>query len=154
MADQEKESRLQRRIKKREERETVVAAQRDQFRKRERNKKIFNYAIGIVILIAVIYAVYVATKKDDGQYDAFAKCLTSKGVVMYGTDWCPHCQAQKRLFGDSFRYVTFINCDVQKAACDAAGVQGYPTWTFPRGEPVSGEQQLSTLSARTDCAVQ
>ena len=28
---------------------------------------------------------------------------------MYGTEWCPHCQDQKRAFGTSFKYVQYIN---------------------------------------------
>ena len=63
--------------------------------------------------------------KGPGEYDAFAQCLTEKGAVMYGTDWCSHCQNQKAEFGKSFGYVRFVNCDLQKAECIENGVQGY-----------------------------
>lgn len=60
--------------------------------------------------------------------DAFAKCLTSKGLTMYGAVWCSHCQAQKALFGESFKYVSYVECPDNTNLCLAKGVQGYPTW--------------------------
>ena len=42
---------------------------------------------------------------------SLAKCLTEKNVVMYGTEWCSHCQNQKKAFGDDFKDVTFVDCD-------------------------------------------
>jgi hypothetical protein len=150
MADS-KASRLERRAQKKEERAGVIAMQREQFHKRERNKKILNYSILVLIVAAAAYGIYAATRERASEHDALAQCLTEQGTIMYGTDWCPHCQAQKRLFGDSFRYVTFINCDYNAAACTAAGVEGYPTWTFARGPPAAGEQTLETLATRSEC---
>lgn len=147
-------SRLERRLQRKQERQNVVHEQRERFHKRERNKRIFNYLIIALVVIAIAYGIYVSLKPEGpGQYDSFAQCLRDNGVVMYGTDWCPHCQAQKRLFGSSFKYVTYVNCDYNKAACDAAGVEGYPTWVFPSGPSLSGEQPLETLAQRTGCAI-
>ncbi len=60
--------------------------------------------------------------------DSFAKCLTEKGWTMYGAKWCSHCQAQKDLFGDSFQYVTYVECPDNAELCVAEGINGYPTW--------------------------
>lgn len=72
----------------------------------------------------------------EGKYDAFAKCLTEKGVKMYGAYWCGHCQNQKKAFGDSFKYVNYIECadpnsQKQLDVCAKEGIEGYPTWEFP-----------------------
>jgi glutaredoxin len=144
-------SRLERRVQRKEERATQIAEQRDHFQKRQRNKRIINYAIGTLIVLAIGYVIYLSLDRDDGEQDPLARCLTSKGVTMYGTDWCPHCQAQKRLFGSSFRYVTYVNCDLSAEACAVAGVQGYPTWVFPGGKSLSGEQTLETLASQSGC---
>jgi len=151
---EEKESRLERRAKRKEQRQDQIALQRSQFHKRERNKKIFNYSILALIALAIAYAIYAnaSAKVVSGEHDKLAQCLTKKGVTMYGTDWCPHCQDQKRLFGDSFKYVTFINCDINAQACTAAGVEGYPTWIFPVGTRMSGLQPLEKLAELADCA--
>jgi len=69
------------------------------------------------------------------NYDALAKCLTDKGVKMYGAYWCPHCQNQKKAFGDSFQYINYIECadgqNGQTQICKDNGITGYPTWEFP-----------------------
>jgi hypothetical protein len=81
-----------------------------------------------------------------------AKCLTEKGTIMYGASWCGHCANQKAMFGDAFQYVTYVECDTTgKEACDAAGVQAYPTW-FINGEKQEGEIPLETLAGVTGCS--
>ncbi len=85
-----------------------------------------------------------------GNYDIFAQCLTDNGVIMYGTDWCTHCQNQKLLFGTSFNNIAYVNCDNSPQACTNAGVTGYPTW-YVNGEIYSGVQSLETLSQFSGC---
>lgn len=86
-----------------------------------------------------------------GKYDEFAQCLTEKGAVMYGADWCPHCQNQKKLFGASFQYVTYVECPDEPKRCVDAGITGYPSWIFADGAKLEGEQSLLTLSDRSGC---
>ncbi|MGA7219838.1 MAG: hypothetical protein WBX38_16080 [Candidatus Sulfotelmatobacter sp.] len=90
------------------------------------------------------------------RYDSFAKCLSSKQVKMYGAYWCPHCAEQKEEFGDSFKYVDYVECAVkdsreQAPACKAAGVEHYPTWRFGTDKPVEGKFPLQELSDKTGC---
>ncbi len=87
-----------------------------------------------------------------GKYDSLAKCLTEKDAKMYGTDWCPHCQNQKKEFGKSFQYINYINCDERKDECIIAGVKGYPTWMIS-GQNYPGEQSLNRLSQLSDCSI-
>jgi thiol-disulfide isomerase/thioredoxin len=60
--------------------------------------------------------------------DTFAKCLTSKGLTMFGAEWCPHCLEEKALFGDSFKYINYVECPQNTDLCLAKGIQSYPTW--------------------------
>ena len=76
--------------------------------------------------------------------DAFAKCLTEKGAIFYGTEWCGHCSTQKELFGESLQYIDFVDCDINSERCSSAGIRGYPTWKLADGTPLVGGQQLST----------
>ncbi len=96
---------------------------------------------------------------EPGAYDAMAKCLTEKGVKMYGAYWCPHCQNQEKMFGESWKYVTYTECSLpnragETEACSKAGIEGYPTWEFASGERVSGEMTLQQLSEKSGCALQ
>ncbi|MEI8253857.1 MAG: hypothetical protein WCG25_09235 [bacterium] len=36
---------------------------------------------------------------------------------MYGTETCSHCIAQKELFGDSFKYINYIDCVKDPNSC-------------------------------------
>ena len=60
--------------------------------------------------------------------DAFAKCLTEKGLVMYGAEWCENCKIQEEAFGESFKYIKYVECPENTKLCLDAGIQGYPTW--------------------------
>jgi hypothetical protein len=88
--------------------------------------------------------------------DDFARCLTRAGARFYGTSWCPHCTAQRRMFGPAFRYVPYVECSVNGTAettseCTQAGITGYPTWTFRDGSRETGEVSLERLAAKTGC---
>ncbi|MFI5205343.1 MAG: hypothetical protein ACHQVK_00215, partial [Candidatus Paceibacterales bacterium] len=67
--------------------------------------------------------------------DDFAKCIKASGATFYGAFWCPHCKAQKDLFGSSVQYLPYVECSTpdgnsQLPVCTNAGVTVYPTWQF------------------------
>lgn len=116
----------------------------------KKNKKIF---IWIAIIVIIVLSAYFVKRGMDkpGQYDSFAKCLTEKGARMYGTEWCSHCQNQKSLFGKSFEYVSFTDCNLDTAACSEKNITGYPAWII-NGDQYQGQQTLQKLGYLTDCA--
>ncbi len=81
-----------------------------------------------------------ATKTDcllptDGALGDFAKCLGQKGAVFYGAFWCPHCQDQKKLFGDFAKDLPYVECSdasgkEQLKLCADQNIKVYPTWKF------------------------
>jgi glutaredoxin len=87
---------------------------------------------------------------DPGDKDQLAKCLTEKGVVMYGAEWCGYCKKQKEAFGTSFQYINYVDCDKFSSDCSAAGVQGFPTWSI-NGQNYPGLQDLGTLKSIAGC---
>ncbi|NOZ44372.1 MAG: hypothetical protein GXP45_04500 [bacterium] len=70
---------------------------------------------------------------------------------MYGTDTCPHCAAQKELFGVSFAKVDYINCQATPKVCSDANVNSVPTWEFSDGSRLQGTQELKTLGEKAGC---
>ncbi len=119
---------------------------------KERFKIKKKHIILVIIIILAILLIYAGYKKQasPGEYDDFAKCLTENNATMYGTAWCSHCKAQKALFGKSFKYVTYIDCDRSKDICLLEGVSGYPTWIIGN-QSYPGTQSLETLSELTKC---
>ena len=110
------------------------------------------FYVSLFVLLILFYLVIPRPPTSPGIYDDFAKCLTKAGAIMHGTDWCPHCKNQKAMFGSSFRFVNYVNCDKEKETCLRAGVDGYPTWTI-RGKNYAGVQALEKLSALTNCSL-
>lgn len=131
----------------------------DQLRSRCKNMLgRFGWMVGVAVLMAASAqpALAAGGPKKSRNLDAFAQCLTKQKVIMYGSSICPHCADQKKLFGNSFRYVTYVECYVPGSrqgspACVKAGIEVVPTWTFPMGTWLRGEQSLKMLSAVTGC---
>lgn len=69
---------------------------------------------------------------------------------MYGAYWCSHCQAQKKLLGDS-QYIPYVECTVEIKKCQDLGVNSYPTWIDANGQRYEGEQSIEKLSQITGC---
>ncbi len=92
----------------------------------------------------------------NGEYDEFAKCLSSNGVKMYGSHLCSHCNNQKALFGASWKFVNYVECATPEGqgACSGAGIRAYPTWVFGDGTRVEGEQSIKQLGAKSGCNAQ
>ncbi len=113
-----------------------------------------SFWVGLIFILVVMVLWYFIS--TPGKYDGFAKCLTEKGVKMYGAYWCPHCQAQKKMFGKSWEFVDYVECatpgsKVPKAECVAAGVKGYPMWMFGADRKVSGELAFEQLASFSEC---
>ena len=117
------------------------------------SKDIF-YILGIIIVtmgFILAFSLMKSPTYQPSQYDEFAKCLASKNITMYGASWCPHCQNQKKDFGDSFHFISYVECPDNPQKCDAAGVNSYPTWILPDGKKLIGEQALDNLSKESGC---
>jgi len=80
-------------------------------------------------------------------------CMNEKGMVMYGTEWCPHCQRQKAMFGEAIAELAYVDCDKNAELCTAAGVKGYPTWVLD-GQLYEGEQTWKQIKDLTGCTEQ
>lgn len=138
-----------------------------------KNNKLYLFVlVAVIIVLAGLGIVYYSSKKadqnrvstdssDNGAVAGvstedqdfavgLAKFMTLKGMVMYGAYWCSHCQSQKKIFGDAFKYVDYVECDASGPnanpdECTAQGIEGYPTWIF-NGTKYSGDKTLQELS--------
>lgn len=105
--------------------------------------KIYLGIAGILIIAIIAYSVYSITRPS--PYDNFAKCLTEKGAVIYGAiDWCHFTQAQKAMFGNSWKYLNYQ--DFTKLP----GIKKTPTWVI-NGKWYENVQSFDKLAALTGC---
>lgn len=127
-----------------------------------------NLIIGVLGLLLVIGVVLYAVSDKPGNggtnggvtvtassspVAAFAQCLTDNGAIFYGAFWCPHCQSQKRLFGEADALLKYVECSMpdgnsQTLFCQSKGIQSYPTWEFADGSRVTGEQSFAALTEK------
>ena len=120
------------------------------------NKIIISCAV--ILIIAIIIFAFTNSNKISGNnkvgaYDTFAQCLTEKGATMYGAAWCPHCQEQKAVFGDSFKLIKYIECPDNIQICIDKGIQGYPTWLIGTSTKLEGfdGKTMRELSDASGC---
>jgi len=115
----------------------------------KRAERLLGFAVAALVLATAGDAVAASMQ-------GFGRCLKSRGATFYGASWCPHCRAQREALGDAMDFVRYVECSADDgrdttAACRAARIDGYPTWTFGDGSRVSGKQSLAALSAKTKC---
>lgn len=122
------------------------------------NIKIF---VSVIIILVLGIAATAVLRRNQapagpGKYDAFAQCINNSGAKFYGAFWCPHCKAQKEMFGSSVKYLPYEECSTpdgshQTQICIDKKVSSYPTWEFADGSRLSGEIALSQLAEKTGC---
>ncbi len=129
----------------------------------DNNIKIFILVIVLLVIGTVATAVVrsggsTSATNNDGKYDTFATCLKDQGAKFYGAFWCPHCQAQKKLFGSSVKLLPYVECSTasgtgQTQVCIDNKVASYPTWEFADGSRLTGEIPLTQLAEKTSCTL-
>lgn len=108
----------------------------------------------VFVVIAILFVVGLGVFMNKGanapsKYDDFAKALTSGGAEFYGAFWCPHCQEQKKEFGNSKKYLPYIECSNPDQSvtdiCVEKKIESYPTWMFKNGITLSSATGPSTV---------
>ncbi|MHA1852452.1 MAG: glutaredoxin family protein [Candidatus Heimdallarchaeaceae archaeon] len=114
-------------------------------------------ALGITSVIILLLFVYYLTESGyfishngRNKLEVFAQCLSDKGIVMYGSKYCSHCENQKALFGDAFKYINYVECTENKQTCIEKGIMYVPAWII-NGEKYTGEMSLERLSELSGC---
>jgi hypothetical protein len=113
----------------------------------------------IVIATVTVFVLFGQMIKVSGQYDEFASCLSENGVIMYGAYWCPHCNSQKQMFGNSWSQVNYVECSLpnnagQTQECIESKINSYPTWEFQNGLRIEGDLPLEKISSLSGCRLE
>ena len=111
-------------------------------------------AAAVIIILLILLRGNGNGNQSASALDSFARCLTEKNIVMYGADWCPHCQNEKKAFGEAFQFISYVECPQDPKKCLDAGINGYPTWIFSDGRKFEGEQGVEKLSRESGCLLE
>jgi len=118
------------------------------------------FIIFIVLLVLIVggFGLYMNRSSiGPSKLDGFAQCLKTSDAEFYGAFWCPHCQAQKALFGSSKQYLPYVECsnsdNSQTKVCIDKKIESYPTWIFKDGSQITGEVPLADLASKTQCTL-
>lgn len=114
------------------------------------------FIIIVVLVVAGLIGWRMWSASQPGQYDSFAQCLADEGVTFFGAFWCPHCQEQKSMFGNSERLLPYVECSLpdgqnQTQVCIDEEIKTYPTWEFADGERILGVVELDELAQKSGC---
>jgi uncharacterized membrane protein len=110
-------------------------------------------ALAAVAFLIGGYAASAPVAADRSYAAGLAQHLAATGAKFYGAYWCPHCDGQKKMFGQAAALLPYIECDPRSPAgrpelCAAAGIRAYPTWDIGgrRYEGVLSLEELAALS--------
>ena len=122
------------------------------------NKTIIVFVAILILVVGGVVALssFISSPANGPDLTAFAQCLASSGAKFYGAFWCPHCHAEKALFGSAVSALPYVECSTpdgnsQTKVCIDEGIKEYPTWIFADGTRESGVLSLAQLSAKTGC---
>ncbi len=115
-------------------------------------------ALTVVLIVGVPIFYFSFQERGPGKYDTFVQCIADSQAKFYGAFWCPHCQSQKRIFGNSAKLLPYVECSMpdQKTLtpiCKEKDIKSFPTWVFADGTRQEGEMTFVQLAEKTNCAV-
>ena len=92
-----------------------------------------------------------ASDPRESQEITIAKCLSSKGAVLYGASWCSYTQKQIASFKDGFQYLSYVECTEQGTICQENGISAYPTWIIG-GSRILGYRAPTEIGSAAGCS--
>lgn len=125
--------------------------------KGQRAWRITKAVLALAVLIVPLVLFFMDVQKKSSQpMDNLAQCITSSGATFYGAWWCDVCAQQKAMFGNSIKYINYVECSYenrsQNELCSDKGIHSYPTWIFNISEiNKEGLLSLAALKNLTGC---
>lgn len=98
-----------------------------------------------------------AEGEDARDLVAFARALTDAGTRLFSAAWCEECTQQAELFEDGRPFLPFIEVtNPNRTANQIAiteNIRQIPTWEFPDGTRLVGNQTLETIAERSGVTI-
>jgi glutaredoxin len=124
-----------------------------------KGSKIIILVTGMLCISILLFAIInsangnMENQPEISKYEDFAKCITDAGAILYTSNGCPHCLAQKNLLGKAIEFIEEVECTSNPNMCIDAGIIGVPTWIIGEDkiEGFDKDNTMKELSDITQC---
>ncbi len=101
--------------------------------KKEFVKELRKVSVFMAIIFLIPFILFNLKFEEPKDYTDFAKCLTERDLLMYGSFKCGSCAKQRELFGEAFDNIIEIECHPQgknpeTERCLRMNIERTPTW--------------------------
>lgn len=103
----------------------------------------------IVVLVVIVLAIVILTRSHPETSDDVAKCIGSKSTL-YVQLGCHACDLQEEMFGESYEYISSVDCFFEREKCIEDNIQATPTWII-NDEKVVGVKSVEELQNLIGC---
>jgi thiol-disulfide isomerase/thioredoxin len=108
--------------------------------------------IFIIIMISMIFLVACTNNNQDYGLKEFNDCLGEKGLVIYGTEWCPACKGLVQSLGGYDKVeAIYVECLEEQERCAEETKTDYVPEIQINNEVYEGSRTLEALSQLTGC---
>ena len=114
------------------------------------NKNIKTVYIVVLAIAVVILMIWFFWPQAVVSRSSFGDCMTANGVTLYGSDQCSHCESQKKILGENFESINYVNCSFNADECRQKGISFYPVWSRDN-KVLAGVQSIQSLSEFSGC---
>jgi hypothetical protein len=132
--------------------DTAVQVPNQQESTSRKSKVIIAIIVALALGVLLVFSSNWITKTtgygvlEESEY-ALTQCLTNMGAKMFGSVGA-ETESQKEIFGDSFRYVDYVECGDGASDCD--GLSDLPAWSI-NGQIHYGVQSEDNLKILAGC---
>ena len=102
-----------------------------------------------VILIVIVIAVIILTRSYPDTSDDVAKCIGTR-ATLYIQLGCHACEIQEEKFGDSYEFISEVDCFFEREKCITDNIEATPTWIID-GEKYVGAKSVENIQKLTGC---
>ncbi|MBW6442367.1 hypothetical protein K0A97_01125 [Patescibacteria group bacterium] len=118
----------------------------------QRKKKQIGTPIIILIALILIFFIFKIYRDKTSTLNDFNECLSEKGLVFYGTTWCPACSSLVETLGGYESVIpVYIDCIQNQERCNEEKKTNYVPEIQINGEVYEGPRTLESLSVITGC---
>ncbi len=114
-----------------------------------KKKSLISLGVILIVILIVVGIKVVLPLYHPITSDEVAKCIGTK-ATLYTQLGCHACETQEKIFGDSYEFVSVVDCFFEREKCIAKNIQATPTWIINK-ETYKGTRSIEQLKELTGC---